>query len=75
MLVIKRISAVLVRARGSLLCSILYNFWFNFNALIELLLNPFSPVSYFYTPWKRQKIKGFLTFSGGIQMERWAKMG
>ena len=21
----------------------------------------------FYTPWERQKIKGFLTFSGGIK--------
>ena len=25
----------------------------------------------FYTPWKRQ---GFLSFSGGIDMEHWAKM-
>ena len=30
---------------------------------------------YFYTPWKRQKSKGFLMFSGGIEMEDWAKMG
>ena len=29
----------------------------------------FSPVFHFYTPWKRQKIKGFLIFSGGIEME------
>ena len=29
----------------------------------------------FYTPWKRQKTFGFLTFSGGIEMERWVKMG
>ena len=30
---------------------------------------------YFYTPWKRQKSKSFLMFSGGIEMEDWAKMG
>ena len=43
------------------------------------VLTHFSPVSHFYTPWKRQKTfgftpwkrqktKGFLTFSGGIEM-------
>ena len=35
----------------------------------------FSPVSHFYTPWKRQKTKGFLTFPGGIEMWHWTKMG
>ena len=29
----------------------------------------------FYTPWKRPKTFGFLTFLGGIEMENWAKMG
>ena len=29
----------------------------------------------FYTLWKRQKFKGFLTFSGVIEMEHWRKMG
>ena len=38
-------------------------------------LTHFSPVSHFYTPWKRQKTKGFLTFSGGIEMWHWTKMG
>ena len=33
-------------------------------------LTHFSPVSHFYTPWK-----GFLTFSGGIEMWHWTKMG
>ena len=33
-------------------------------------LKYFSPVSHFYTPWKRQKTKGFLTYSGGIEMWR-----
>ena len=35
----------------------------------------FSPMSHFYTPWKRQKIYGFLTFSGGIEMWHWINMG
>ena len=29
---------------------------------------------HFYNPGKRQKTFGFLTFSGGIEMEHWAKM-
>ena len=28
-------------------------------------LNHLSPMFHFYTPWKRQKTKGYLTFSGG----------
>ena len=31
-------------------------------------------MSYFYNPWKRQKTFGFLTVSGGVEMEHWAKM-
>ena len=41
-------------------------------------INPlarFSPVSHLYTPWKRQKTFGFLTFSEGIEMWHWTKMG
>ena len=38
-------------------------------------LTHFSPVSHFYNPWKRQKTTGFLTFSGGIEMWHWNKMG
>ena len=30
---------------------------------------------HFYTPWKRQKTKDFLMFSGGIEMEHRASMG
>ena len=32
-------------------------------------------MSHFYTPWKRQKTKGFLTFSGGIEMRHWREKG
>ena len=32
------------------------------------ILTHFSPVSRFYTPRKPQETKGFLTFSGGIEM-------
>ena len=28
----------------------------------------------FYTPWKRQKTLGFLTFSGGIERKHWPEM-
>ena len=40
-----------------------------------LALTHFSLVSHFYTPWEHQKTKGFLTFSGGIEMWHWTKMG
>ena len=32
-----------------------------------------NPIFSFYTPWTRHKTKGFLTFSGGIQMDIWLK--
>ena len=48
----------------------LWDFLKNKNRLIH-----FSPMSHFYTPWKRQKIFGFLAFSGGIKMWHWTKMG
>ena len=36
------------------------------------VLTHFSLMFHSYTPWKRKKIKGFLTFPGGIEMEHWA---
>ena len=39
------------------------------------LLSQFSLMLQFYTPSKCQKAKGFLMFSGDIEMEHWAKMG
>ena len=47
---------------------------FRWSAIIFRTFNPFSPMSHFYTPWKRQKTYGFLTFSGGIEMWHWTKM-
>ena len=38
-------------------------------------LTHFSPMSHFYTSWKPLKTYGFLTFSGGIEMWHWTKMG
>ena len=38
-------------------------------------LTHFGPMFHFYTPWKCQKTKDFLMFSGGVEMERRAKMG
>ena len=29
----------------------------------------------FYTPWKHQKTKGFLLFSGGIKWDHWPEIG
>ena len=42
---------------------------------IRSQLTHLSPVSHFYTAWKRHKTFGFLTFSGGIAMWHWTKMG
>ena len=36
-------------------------------------LNPFSLMSHFHTPRKRQKIFGSLKFSGSIEIEHWLK--
>ena len=38
-------------------------------------LTHFSPIFHVCIPLKRQKTKGFLKFSGGIEMKHWAKMG
>ena len=41
----------------------------------RFLSTHFSLMYHFYIPWKRQKTKGFLTFSRGIEMEHWGNMG
>ena len=49
-----------------------FNFFLNFKAQICKYLKKYQQcqkIFHFYTPWKRQKIKGFLTFSKGIEME------
>ena len=45
------------------------------HVFVEREITHFSPVSHFYIPWKRQTTFGFLTFSGGIEMRHWTKMG
>ena len=47
------------------------------NKIISMIyfLNHYGPMFYFYTQWKYQKTFGFLTFSRGIEMKHWAKMG
>ena len=42
--------------------------------LINFNLTHFIPIFHLYTPWKRPKTFGFLTFSGGIEMRNWVKM-
>ena len=38
-------------------------------------LTRFKLMFHFFTPLKRQKTGGFLTFSGGIEMENWPETG
>ena len=38
------------------------------------ILNPFMPLVSFYSPWKHQKNKGFLMFSGGIEWNKWNEL-
>ena len=38
----------------------------NWNENLTFLIH-FNPMFHFYTPWKRQKTKGYLTFSGGMK--------
>ena len=33
------------------------------------------PLVSFYTPWKQQKTRSFLMFSGGIERDQWHEMG
>ena len=47
--------------------------WIFVSFLVPLTL--FSPMFHVYTSWKRPKTFGFLTFSGGIVIEHWAKAG
>ena len=52
----------------------------NTNALCGLIssafiLTHFNTVFHFHNPCKRQETFGFLTISGGIEMEHWAKIG
>ena len=42
---------------------------------VKAYLTHFSPMFHFHTSWKRQKSFNFLTFSGGVEMEHWAKLG
>ena len=43
------------------------------NQTFSEVLTHFIPVFHFYTPWKRRKTFGFLTFSVGKETEDWAK--
>ena len=41
--------------------------WFLYECNIDL--NNFKPIFHFYTPWKRQKTRSFLTILVGIEVE------
>ena len=59
----------------SMIQKIICNSFNAFSKFLMFSLTHFSSVSHFYTPWKRQKTFGFLTFSGGMEMWHWTKMG
>ena len=42
--------------------------------LLQKELTHSIPLVSFYTPWKNQKIPGFLMFSGGLEREQWYEM-
>ena len=42
---------------------------------ILFFLTHFMPPISFDTPWKHQKTRGFLVFSGGIKRDQWHEMG
>ena len=37
--------------------------------------NPIHASGSFYTPWKHQKIRGFLMFPGVLERDQWHEMG
>ena len=39
-----------------------------------MILTYFSPMFHFYTPGKRLEAKGFLMFSGNVEMGYWARL-
>ena len=43
--------------------------------LLMSISTHFRSVFHYYTLWERQKTSGFLTFSGGIEMEHWTWYG
>ena len=64
---------VVCSARFIWFCNFFVN-WYAENILA--FLNPFLASVFFYTPWKCQKTSGFLTFSGGIEINvdlKWVK--
>ena len=57
-------------------------FLFNMNfidskliTMLEISLTHFQPMFHIYTPCKYRKTRGFLMFSGGIEVDHWLKMG
>ena len=43
--------------------------------MVSFIFTHFNPMFHFYIPWKHQKTRGFLLFSGSIEMDQWANMG
>ena len=49
--------------------------YFQFKIIFSTSLTYYSPVLFFYTPWKHQKIRDFLISSGGTERDHWHWMG
>ena len=45
------------------------------NLYLIVFLTHFMPLISFDTPWKHQKTRGFLMFSGGLKRVQWHEMG
>ena len=52
----------------------LIRIWGTFEAEFMKKLTHFMPLISFHTPWKHQKTRGFLMFSGGIKRDQWHEM-
>ena len=46
-----------------------------FRLFRSICVTHFIPLVSFYTPWKHQKTRGFLMFSGGLERDQWHEMG
>ena len=53
------------------LCCLYFKLLEHSDLFVANLLTHLMPLDSFCTPWKPQKTKGFLMFSGGIEKEQW----
>ena len=49
--------------------------YFHQNKPLDYRRKPFYIIGLFFTPWKHQKTRGFLIFSGCIEKHQWHETG